>query len=367
MSRHEAFTFLCSLLNPFSGDNAQEQLSQDLRAPSFTWEELVVVASEQRVSAMLKMALDRHNLTAFLPRDLVEYFEGVEELNGQRNAQIYDQCIRVATILNGIGVSPVFLKGSGCLLADLFESRAHRVMLDIDLLVPHELLFDCVAALKAAGYDEHEHDLIADPRSHHYPPMFHSAGIVEIELHSEVIAFPNGELLAAEDVISSAHEVVKDNAKFKIPSAEHRIVHVTAHAQVTDQNYVHGFFVLRQFLECLVLVKNSDAPIKWLEIENRFKRVGKPLAYACQIVSLNDLFGVDFPLPTKSATMAKLFHKRALFQIEFPRMSTRLSRLIRPVTLLYRSLNDRILTRRLFANMFKPAWIKRHWQRLLGK
>lgn len=367
MSRIEASTFLCRCLNPAGGKGIKEFLHEALRSPGFSWEELVVIASEQGVSAMMTSLIAKHELTALLPSDLIDYFEGMETLNRQRNDQIRDQAIEIAGILNGIGVTPIFLKGAGNLLAGLYDEPSHRVMIDIDILVPHGLLFDCVAALRNSGYGEHDEDIVADPRSHHYPPLFMPGRVAEVELHSEVVAYPHDDLLSAEEIIANRQHIEKEGVTFAVPNVEHRIIHTIVHSQVTDRNYLHGFIMVRQLVECLLLQRAASQELNWPSMEARFASAGEPLPYACQVFALNDLFQAGWPAPKTSYWIARYFHKYALAQIGRPRTASFLSRLIKPISLLNRSIVDQRLRARLWRNLFKPAWIYRQLRSFTGR
>ncbi len=367
MSRRGAFDYLCKCLNPVAGQIQESELHAVLTSPDFSWEELVMTASEHKVSAMVNGAIKSYNLASLMPSDLVDYFEGMEELARQRNKQILTQALEISSLLNGIGVTPVFLKGAAALVSNLYADISHRVMLDIDVLVPNDLLFDCVAVLKNHGYAEADEDIVADPRSHHYPPLDCPGRVAPVELHSELVAFPNSELLTESEVYAEAQFFEINGAKLAVPSAHHQIIHTIAHAQVTDQHYLHGFIIIRQFLECLYLQRKTSGDLNWSDIETKFVQAGLALPYACQMASINQMFGAGWSEPTSYQRRAKLFHQRALFQIGFPRAATQISRILNPIALLHRSLADRQLRGRLLRNMFKPSWLKRHWVRLIGK
>lgn len=326
-----------------------------------------MVASEQAVSSMLPAAFARHELTSLIPREVIDYFEGMETLNGLRNREIRGQLLEVAAALNRVGVTPVFLKGAGNLISGLYDRPSHRVMIDIDVLVPLDLLFDCVEALKESGYRDRDDGTVADPRSHHYPAMHKSGGVAEVELHCDVLGYPHGDLLSAEDVFRDALHMEADDARFAVPSTEHRVIHTIAHSQVVDQNYLHGFIMIRQLIECLQLERISDPALDHTALQARFAAAGASLPFACQALALNRCFDANWPDAGSSGWAARFFHGYALAQINWPRTASFLSRMIRPMSLLKRSVFDQRLRARLRQNLFKPAWLRRQWRSLLGK
>lgn len=367
MSQRHAFMFLCESLNPLFIRDIENRLRRTLSAPEFSWEELVMTASEHKVSAMMSSTLEKHHLTSFLPTDLVAYFEGVAELNGQRNAQIGSQSLEIAAILNKIDVEPVFLKGAGNLLAGLYESPEHRVMVDIDILVPPELLLKCVATLKKSNYATGDADIVDDPHSHHYAPLSCPGRATSAELHSEIIAFPDGNLLTASEVLSNVHAIQLDGVRFGVPSVQNRMIHTIAHNQVTDRQYLHGFIHIRQFIECLLLQNISGPEINWHQIERRFASNGLHLPYACQIIAMKQLFNANIPTPQKSNWAGNLYLKRAILQLGHPRTTTTVSRILKSFSLLKRSLFDAKLARRLLRNVTRPDWFRRHWRSVFRK
>jgi ABC-type proline/glycine betaine transport system ATPase subunit len=85
---------------------------------------------------------------AVVPADTLDFFDGVATLNRQRNEKIHAEAINLALILNRMDIVPVLLKGGANLLSGLYADSAHRMMTDLDVLVPAQRLLDCVAELR---------------------------------------------------------------------------------------------------------------------------------------------------------------------------------------------------------------------------
>ena len=67
--------------------------------------------------------------------------ELITGLNRERNQQISTQARALNTLLLNHGITPIFLKGTGNLLAGLYTDIAERMIGDIDFILPKDKQF----------------------------------------------------------------------------------------------------------------------------------------------------------------------------------------------------------------------------------
>ena len=113
--------------------------------------ENLVAPSLDHLSATIQLAA-HHGLAAALAQglravdppdpdwiELLPFFEAAEAETAARNARMLEAAAGLAAILREASISAVFLKGAALLLDDA-ESRMWRIVSDLDILVPQELL-----------------------------------------------------------------------------------------------------------------------------------------------------------------------------------------------------------------------------------
>jgi len=79
--------------------------------------------------------------------------EEFASLNRDKNNEIIDQALAIASLLNQEGISPIFLKGTAHMLDGLFQDIGERMMGDIDLLVDENDMVRAAEILNQNGYE----------------------------------------------------------------------------------------------------------------------------------------------------------------------------------------------------------------------
>ncbi|MGE0733611.1 MAG: nucleotidyltransferase family protein [Alphaproteobacteria bacterium] len=361
MSRTDAFALLCRCLTPAYSADATDAIRRQIAAgPS--WEDFLALADELSVSTALAQAVRDKAVADALPSEVLDFIDGMAELNRLRNAQIHVEALSVARLLNGAGVRPVFLKGAANLLSGLYADPGQRIMLDLDLLVPFDTVLNCAAALRAAGYTE-----LADsgfPAHHHYPAMGRPGDIAAVELHVEPLDLPLRRLLPAEIVLAGAIPRNAEGAEFAVPTPTVRVIHAIAHAQLANNEHLIGRFPLRDLLDVALLARDSGAAPDWHAIGTAFAGEGGGTALDFHRLALARLFDIESDGP-RPGLWARALYRRALWQVGHPRMQSLSERALRPWLLLRRSLSGPALRRRLWRNLLDAEWRRRQWRRLV--
>ncbi len=216
---------------------------------------MIAFASAHFVLAALAEPLRRAG--SVVPGDAVEFLDQIEAANIERNAGLREFAIRTAARFNEIGVEPVALKGAAFLFSRMADqsNAPWRFMQDVDLLVPEARLAACVEVLRAQGfvaskatYDPHEEA--------HYPPLVSPCQTFSVELHTRLFGLNDYELPSSE-IVSEARPAAGTDARLLVPSARHRLMHILAHAQLHNRNYVRRRLVLKDLLDISMLDRES--------------------------------------------------------------------------------------------------------------
>jgi hypothetical protein len=151
------------------------------------WEAVVQVSTSHYVFPALFCALKREDFLKYLPQELVNYMEHVTYLNRERNEQIITQAKELNAFLLAHDISPIFIKGTGNLLAGLYSDIAERMVGDIDLLFSKKDHTKVIKLLRSYGYSDvlkvHYHI----PSHRHYRRLKKEHNIAAIEIHKELL------------------------------------------------------------------------------------------------------------------------------------------------------------------------------------
>lgn len=216
---------------PLTRTGLHARVTDILRNPPFTWEDLVWTASSHMVMPALYTALRRHGLLNLLPEDLTAHLENIWSLNHYRNLRILDQAREIAETLSVEGIRPVFLKGVAGLAGNLYPETADRIMIDIDVLVPARDLDQAARAILKLGYGYAEDSGEPDPEDHHhYPMMIREGEVAGVELHHQVTQRSYARMLPEGEIFGGCWPVFGGLAA--IPSIRHQILHHFIHDQL---------------------------------------------------------------------------------------------------------------------------------------
>ncbi|MFO1057810.1 MAG: nucleotidyltransferase family protein [Dongiaceae bacterium] len=362
MGARASFGFLCALLSFAPPEPRRPALLRTIETGRLSAPWLVRLASDHQVAPAVRGALRRLALEAALPAELVDYFDGMETLNRQRNAALRAEALAVARLLAGIGVEPVFLKGTADLLTG-DRDPAERFQIDLDLLVPADQLAACARHLQEQGYLPQLHT--RSPLAHHAAPLWRPGGPAWIELHHVPLAYPGTVLLPAGELLARARRLGVDGVAVRVPATQDRLVHAIAHAGVTDLGMAYGRAELR-LLQDLGHLGRVAGDADWTAVRGRLARHGRGGLLDAYLIAARDLLAAPLPAPAAASRRARLLAARACRQGGHPRLAAAQERLLRPPLLLGRALSHPALRRQLLLNLVDPGWLARHFRRLAG-
>lgn len=120
----------------------------------------------------------------------------ITNINRERNKQIIKQAQELNSLLLDNGIRPLFLKGTGNLLAGLYEDIAERMVGDIDFIFSKEDYSKAIVILRESGYSELEKADYYYPVQKHYRKIIKQNALAAIEIHKEVMTKKfNNELI----------------------------------------------------------------------------------------------------------------------------------------------------------------------------
>ena len=128
MNYKETLFFIAKSLTISLEEKNRDEIEIILKTTDVDWGVVVKVSTAHYVFPALYCNLKRADFLQYLPSELVSYMEHITNLNRERNQQIITQAEELNTLLLGNNITPIFLKGTGNLLADLYEDIAERMV-----------------------------------------------------------------------------------------------------------------------------------------------------------------------------------------------------------------------------------------------
>ena len=187
MTNAQITLFIAKSLSISLSSKNLEEIKKVLKSKKIDWDLFVKISTTQLVLPALYCNYKRNNLLPFLPEDLVAFMQEVTSLNRDRNLQIIEQINELNSLLKKNGVNPIFIKGAGNLLQNLYDDPAERMIGDIDFLVSNNE-FDLATKILTNNNFKSIYDYNYDlPIFMHYPRLYSDDHIAAVEIHQEMV------------------------------------------------------------------------------------------------------------------------------------------------------------------------------------
>jgi Uncharacterised nucleotidyltransferase len=196
---------------------------------SAAWRSLLQHSAEHQVLAFVAdwiLRSERKDAQLVLA-PILQHYRDLTAQDNDRKRRVLADCTR---ILANANLQCVALKGAAFLTELRSPCAQVRSMADLDVLVRPSELVTSFTVLKQAGfYELANHEAV---HLHHAPPLADPEGLTFIELHDRLAAGRRNpiptEVLFRHAVWSEANGV-----QIRVPSPEHRVVHLIAHAMLS--------------------------------------------------------------------------------------------------------------------------------------
>ena len=187
MSYKETLYFIATCLTISLEEINRQSIEKQLQSDTIDWDAVVKVSTAHYVFPALYCNLNRSGFLQYLPQELVSYMEHIANLNRERNQQIITQAKDLNTLLLANNITPIFLKGTGNLLADLYEDIAERMVGDIDFIFSKEDYPKVIKVLREFGYSDVGKYEYHFPAQKHYRRLQKENNIAAVEIHQELL------------------------------------------------------------------------------------------------------------------------------------------------------------------------------------
>ena len=301
MNYKETLYFIAKSLTISLEDKNRDEIELMLKTTDVDWEAVVKVSTSHYVFPALYCNLKRADFLQYLPQELVPYMEHITNLNRERNHQIMAQAKELNTLLLVNKITPIFLKGTGNLLAGLYDDIGERMVGDIDFIFSKADYLKAVIIIKKNGYYNVEECNYYNPAERHFRRLKNNDNIAAIEIH-------HGLLIEKYDNEFNYNFVEKDsqviNGVTVLSYANKLNLSIIAN-QINDNGFYYKTMALRNAYDVFLLSKKTNAKVA----ANILDKLTYPLN--CFLAACYEVFdtvdSLEYLKTTKTASYLSVF------------------------------------------------------------
>ena len=355
MNYKEILYFVATCLTMSSEDKNRVIVQKQLQSDAIDWDAVVKVSTSHYVFPALYCNLKRADFLQYLPQDLVNYMEHITNLNRERNEQIITQAQELNNLLSANNITPIFLKGTGNLLADLYEDTAERMVGDIDFIFSKEDYLNAIKILIDKGYSEVVKTDYNSPMFKHYPRLKKENTIAAIEIHKELLL----EKYANEfnySFVEKDSQVI--NGVTVLSYANKLNLSIIAN-QINDSGSYYKTMALRNAYDVFLLSKKTNAK----NAVNTLDKLTHPLncfLAACYEV-FNKVDSLEFNETTQTASYLSVFNRQLINSRKTKRQYNRIKTYLfikERLIILYKAILYKDYRVWLFNRLTDKSWYK---------
>jgi len=188
LNYRETLYFVAKCLSISWEEKNRQEIEKQLKSTPIDWDAVVKVSTAHYVFPALYCNFKRADFLKYLPHELINYMEHITDINRERNKQIISQANELNNVLLANNIIPIFLKGTGNLLAGIYEDIGERMVGDIDFILSKEDYPKAIIILREFGYSEVDKYKYYFPDVYkHYRRLQKESSIAAIEIHSRLL------------------------------------------------------------------------------------------------------------------------------------------------------------------------------------
>ena len=216
MTYKETLYFVAKCLTISLEHKNREEIEKQLQSNNIDWDAVIKVSTAHYVFPALYCNLKRADFLKYIPEDLVAYMEEITNLNRDRNTAIIQQARELNILLLANNITPIFLKGTGNLLAGIYDDIAERMVGDIDFIFSKEDYPKAIQLLRNFDYSEVNKYDYYFPDGKHYRRLQKENNIAAIEIHSEMLAIEKYRKEFNYDFVEKDFQVIDESQSFEL-------------------------------------------------------------------------------------------------------------------------------------------------------
>jgi len=307
----------------------RQEIEKQLQLKKIDWDSVVELSTAHYVLPALYCNLKRVAFLNHLPADLVNFMEHITNLNRERNEQIITQAKDLNTLMLKNNITPIFLKGTGNLLARIYDDIAERMLGDIDFLFSKEDYPNAITVLRENGYSEVNKYGYYFPYEKHYRRLQKENNIAAIEIHRELLDVKKYRNEFNYNTLKEDCQVI---GEANVLSYSNKLNLSIISNQINDNGYYYKTIPLSNAYDVFLLSKKTSAKdaVKSLDSLN--------IPLNCFLASCYEIFSSVASLNYNNTKIAKSYLSDFNSQLANPKAAQRKHKKIQ----MYLSLKHRL-------------------------
>ena len=304
MNYKETLFFIAKCLTISLEDKNRDEIEIILKTTDVDWDAVVKVSTSHYVFPAIYCNFKRADFLKYLPADLVEYMIHITNLNRDRNAQILQQAQELNSLLLANNIRTVFLKGTGNLLAGIYDDIAERMLGDIDFILSKEDYSKAIKVLREFGYSEVNKYKYHFPSTKHYRRLQKENNIAAVEIHKELLL----EKHTNEFNYSFVEKDSQDIKGVTVLSYANKLNLSIIANQINDSGFYYKTMALRNAYDVFLLSKKTNAK----DAVNTLDKLSQPLncfLAACYEV-FNNVDSLEYNKTKNAASYLNVFNSQ---------------------------------------------------------
>jgi len=304
MNYKETLYFVAKCLTISLEEKNRDEIELILKTTDVDWDAVVKVSTAHYVFPALYCNFKRADFLKYVTADLVDYMKYITNLNRDRNVQILQQSQELNSLLLANNITPIFLKGTGNLLAELYDDVAERMVGDIDFIFSKEDFPKAINILRENWYSEVDKCEYYIPRTKHYRRLQKEHNIAAIEIHNELLI----EKYANEfnyNFVEKDSQII--NEATVLSYANKLNLSIIAN-QINDDGFYYKTMALRNAYDVFLLSKKTNAKEAVITLEKLSHPLNCFLA-ACYEV-FNNLDSLEYSPNSKVDSYLSVFNNQ---------------------------------------------------------
>ncbi|MFT5250647.1 MAG: hypothetical protein ACI93P_002389 [bacterium] len=306
MNYKETLYFVSTCLTISLEEKNRQAIEAQLQSNTIDWEAVVKVSTSHYIFPAIYCNFKRADFLKYLPADLVEYMKYITNLNRDRNTQILQQAQELNSLLLANNITAIFLKGTGNLLAGIYDDIAERMVGDIDFIFSKKDFPKAIAVLREFGYSEVEKQEYYLPNEfRHYRRLQKENKISAIEIHSEFLDIKKYVNEFDYSFVNKDTQII--DGVTVLSYANKLNLSIIAN-QINDNGYYYKTMALRNAYDVFLLSKKTNAK----DAVNTLDKLSHPLncfLAACYEV-FNTVESLEYNNTKKAASYLSVFNSQ---------------------------------------------------------
>ena len=284
----------------------KDEIEIILKTTDVDWDAVVKVSTSHYVFPAMYCNFKRADFLKYLPADLVDYMKYITNLNRDRNTQIIQQAKDLNNLLLANNIRPIFLKGTGNLLAGIYDDIAERMVGDIDFIFSKQDYPKAIRILREFEYSEvNKKEYYPPDEFRHYRRLKKENNIAAIEIHKDFLSIKKYTKEFNYNFVEKDSQLINGIA---VLSYTNKLNLSIIANQINDRGFYYKTMALRNAYDVFLLSKKTNAKYAMIKLDKLSHPLNCFLA-ACYEV-FNKVETVEYNKNAKTALYLRNFNKQ---------------------------------------------------------